>query len=85
VLLGTPDVDSTNTVAETVVNGDPSYAGPLAGIALRLAVYHVIEDEAKCCADADVYAYEVSIMEPVLDKAGISAALCRIRQDAGLA
>jgi betaine reductase len=78
-------VDSTNTVAETVVNGDPSYAGPLAGIALKLPVYHVIEDEAKSCADADVYGHEVSIMEQVLDKEGISSTLCRIRKGAGLA
>ncbi len=85
MLLGTPDVDSTNIVAETVVNGDPSYAGPLAGIALKLSVYHVIEDEAKSCADSDVYAHEVLIMEQVLDKEGISSTLCRIRKGAGLA
>jgi hypothetical protein len=85
VLLGTPDVDSSNTVAETVVNGDPSYAGPLAGVALKLPVYHVIEDEAKSCADSNVYAQEIMIMEQVLDKEGISSALYRIRKDAGLA
>jgi betaine reductase len=83
-LLGTPDPESTNTVAETVINGDPSYAGPLAGVALKLPVYHVIEDAVKACCDPGVYANEVSIMEQVLEKRQISSTLDRIRKDAGL-
>ncbi len=31
--------------AETVTEGDPSYAGPLAGVALKIPVYHVLEEE----------------------------------------
>jgi hypothetical protein len=31
--------------AETVTEGDPSYAGPLAGVALKIPVYHILEDE----------------------------------------
>ena len=38
VLLGTPDAESTQTLAQTVVAGDPSYAGPLAGVPLGLPV-----------------------------------------------
>jgi hypothetical protein len=30
---------------ETVTEGDPSYAGPLAGVALKIPVYHILEDE----------------------------------------
>src|SRR5947208_2949902 len=47
VLLGTPDAESTQTLAQTVVAGDPSYAGPLAGVPLGLPVFHVFEPELK--------------------------------------
>jgi hypothetical protein len=84
VLLGTPDSESSDIVAETVINGDPSYAGPLAGVALRLPVYHVLEAEFKSCADPGVYAHELSIMEQALEKDKISSTLERIRKAAGL-
>ena len=45
VLLGTPDAESTQTLAQTVVAGDPSYAGPLAGVPLGLPVLHVFEPD----------------------------------------
>ena len=28
-----------------MTEGDPSYAGPLAGVALKIPVYHVLEEE----------------------------------------
>jgi len=31
--------------AETVTEGDPSYAGPLAGVSLKIPVYHVLEED----------------------------------------
>ena len=36
VLLGAPNAESSAIAAETVVAGDPSYAGPLAGVQLDL-------------------------------------------------
>ena len=36
VLLGSPDPESATIAAETVVMGDPSYAGALAGAQLGL-------------------------------------------------
>ena len=36
VILGAPDADSAELYAETVMHGDPSWAGPLAGVALDL-------------------------------------------------
>ena len=53
VLLGTPDAESTQTLAQTVVAGDPSYAGPLAGVPLGLPVLHVFEDAVKEHASLD--------------------------------
>ncbi len=85
MLLGTPDPESTRIIAETVINGDPSFAGPLAGVALRLPVYHALEDEFKSRVEPGVYARELLIMEQALAKEEISAALDGIRKSAGLA
>ncbi len=45
VVLGNGEANGVEVFAETVTEGDPSYAGPLAGVALRIPVYHVLEDE----------------------------------------
>ena len=45
VVLGNGEASGVEVFAETVTQGDPSYAGPLAGVALKIPVYHVLEDE----------------------------------------
>jgi glycine reductase len=80
VLLGTPTAGSTLMIALTLTQGDPSYAGPLAGVPLGLPVYHILEDEVKDAIPADVYEREIGPMELVLDQAGISDALRQARQ-----
>ena len=45
VVLGNSEANGVEVFAETVTQGDPSYAGPLAGVALRIPVYHVLEEE----------------------------------------
>ncbi len=47
MILGAPDADSAELYAETVVNGDPSWVGPLAGVAMNLPVFHIMEPELK--------------------------------------
>lgn len=79
-ILGTPNPESTRMVATTLREGDPSYAGPLAGVQLGLPVYHILEDEVKQAIDPAVYEKEVGPMEFVLDSPGISEALTSIRQ-----
>jgi hypothetical protein len=78
VILGCPDPDSADIYAETVIAGDPTYAGPLAGVALRLPVYHILEDEIKEAIPQDVYQEHVGLMELSLDKEGI----CRVLREA---
>lgn len=80
VVLGSPTVESAETFAETVINGDPSYAGPLAGVPLDLPVYHVLEPEIKQQADEEVYQRQVGLMEEVLDTADIVGAVHRVRE-----
>ena len=45
VLLGTPNVESSRLYGLTVTEGDPAWAGPLAGVSLNLPVYHITEPE----------------------------------------
>lgn len=67
VLFGTAEPESAGLSAETVTNGDPTFAGPLAGVALGLSVYHAVEPEFKEAVNADVYEDQISMMEMVLD------------------
>ena len=79
VLLGTPNASSTLMIALTLTQGDPSYAGPLAGVPLGLPVYHILEDGVKEAIPPDVYDREVGPMELLLDKPGIEKALANVR------
>ena len=48
--------------AETVTAGDPTFAGPLAGVSLGLKVYHICEPEIKEEIDEAVYDEQISMM-----------------------
>lgn len=63
VLLGQPDPNSAGLFAETVTRGDPTWAGPLAGVPLGLPVYHILEEEIKETMDPDLYQEHVGLME----------------------
>jgi hypothetical protein len=67
VILGGAEAEASGLACETVTNGDPTFAGPLAGVQLGLACYHILEPEIKEEIDPDVYEEQVSMMEMVLD------------------
>ncbi|WP_313756962.1 glycine/sarcosine/betaine reductase complex selenoprotein A, partial [Tissierella sp.] len=67
VLIGGAEAESAGLAAETVTAGDPTFAGPLAGVPLGLKVYHSVEPEFKESVDADVYDEQIGMMEMVLD------------------
>jgi glycine/sarcosine/betaine reductase complex component A len=79
VLLGSPTEESSSIFAQTVSQGDPTYAGPLAGVELDLPVFHVLEAEVKNQADEGVYSAQVGLMETVLDAAALIAAVKTVR------
>lgn len=79
VVLGSPDPESAEIAAETVVNGDPTFAGPLAGVSLGLPVYHILEPEVRQVVDPKVYRDAVGLMEAVLPAEAITAVLRRVR------
>jgi len=80
VILGNSDPEGASIFAETVSNGDPSFAGPLAGVALGLPVYHIVEPEIKQEIDPQVYEEQVGIVEMVLDVDAITNAVKSIRE-----
>jgi glycine reductase len=71
VLLGQPDPNSSALFAETVTRGDPTWAGPLAGVSLGLPVYHILEPEIKAQMDQALYDEHVGLMEMTADVAEI--------------
>ena len=79
VVLGTPTAESSRLYALTVTEGDPSWAGALAGTPLGLPVYHVTEDAIKCQVSPEVYEEQVTLMEMVLDVADIADAVQAVR------
>jgi len=67
VVIGAAEAEAAGLAAETVTAGDPTYAGPLTGVSLGLAVYHICEDAIKNAVDEGVYDDQISMMEMVLD------------------
>lgn len=65
VVLGGAEAEASGLAAETVTVGDPTFAGPLAGVGLGLGVYHILE--LKDLVDEDVWEEQVSMMEMVLE------------------
>lgn len=80
ILLGAAEAEAAGLAAETVTNGDPTYAGPLSGVQLGLEVYHVVENEFKEAVDAQVYDEQIGMMEMVLDVDSIIAEMKSIRE-----
>ncbi len=81
VLLGAAEGEASGIAAETVTNGDPTFAGPLTGVSLGLNVYHVCEEEVKADYDPEVYEEQVSMMEMVLDIDEIAEEMKAIREE----
>ncbi len=81
VVLGAAEGEGAGLAAETVTNGDPTFAGPLTGVQLGLTVYHICEPEIKAEVDPAVYDEQVGMMEMVLDVDDIVSEMSAIRND----
>lgn len=81
VIVGGAEAEASGLSAETVAAGDPTFAGPLAGIALGLAAYHMVEPEIKDACDATVYDEQCGMMEMVLDVDGIIEEVKAVRDE----
>ena len=81
VLLGSPNPESAELYAATVTMGDPTYAGPLAGIPLGLPVYHVLEPEVVDQLPPEVFAEQLQMAALTLDMDEIAPTVRRIRDE----
>ena len=80
VVIGGAEAEASGLTAETVTAGDPTCAGPLAGVQLGLSVWHIVEDDIKAEIDPAVYEDQVSMMEMVLDVDAIKEEVSTIRE-----
>lgn len=79
VILGSPDAEAAEIAAETVVLGDPAYAGPLTEAQLGLEVYHVLEDAIRQQIPQDTLEAEIGVMADVLDAKALGDAVAAVR------
>jgi betaine reductase len=79
VILGAPDPESAEIAAETVVLGDPAYAGALAEAQLGLDVYHILDDEISQAVPDDVWDDQIGVMADVLEADELVSAVAGIR------
>lgn len=80
VVLGAAEGEAAGLAAETVTAGDPTFAGPLAGVQLGLSVFHVCENEIKDEVDSSVYDDQISMMEMVMDVDDIAKEMSSISE-----
>ena len=79
VLIGAPDPEAAEISAETVVLGDPAYAGALAGVQLGLDVYHVLDDRIRAAVPDDVWDDQIGVMADILEAEALNTAVAGIR------
>ena len=79
VLLGAAEGEAAGLAAETVTLGDPTFAGPLAGVSLGLPVYHIFDEAIREECDPAQWEEQISMMEMVLDPEALAAAVKGMR------
>ena len=76
VLFGAAEAEASGLAAETVMLGDPTYAGALANVALHLDAYHAVEPEFN-----SVYDEQIGMAEMTLNVDEIIAEMKRMREE----
>lgn len=82
-VIGASDAEGAGIYAETVTAGDPTFAGPLAGVSLGLPVYHILDPLLKAEADPQAWEDQISMMEMVLDGSKLADAVAEMRTKHG--
>ena len=80
VVLGASDLEGALISAETVISGDPSFAGPLAGVSLGLPVYHILEPQMKDALPEDIYEEECGIWQLTVDTESLGKSFEKVRE-----
>jgi hypothetical protein len=79
-VLGANSPSAVEMIALTLKSGDPSYAGSLAGVALGIPSYHILEPEIVAQIHPEVYERELALPAMATDRAAVIEALKRIRE-----
>jgi glycine/sarcosine/betaine reductase complex component A len=83
VVLGASDIEGAEIAAETLTVGDPSYAGPLAGVSLGLPIYHILEPEVRAAIPEDVYDQAAGIVSMIVDTEEVARKFKAMRENTG--
>ena len=78
-MLGANSPTAVEMTAQTLKSGDPSWAGPLAGIALGIPSYHILEPEIVGQIDPALYERELALQAMAIDVAEVVKPLRPIR------
>jgi len=78
-VLGANSAAAVEMTALTLKSGDPSYAGALAGVALGIPSYHILEPEIVGQVDATVYERELALSALAMDVDAVVAPMKSIR------
>jgi betaine reductase len=78
-VLGANSAAAVAMTATTLKSGDPAWAGPLAGIALGIPSFHVLEDAVTRQVDPVVFERELALSAMVTDVDEITAPLRTLR------
>jgi betaine reductase len=82
-VLGANSAAAVEMTALTLKSGDPSYAGPLTGVALGIPSYHILEPEIAGQVDAALYERELALSALAMDVAEVIAPIQAIRASDG--
>lgn len=80
-VLGANSPDAVEMFALTLKSGDPSYAGPLAGVALGIPSFHILEPEIAAQIAPEVYQRELALPAMVMDVDEVIRPLKTLRED----
>src|SRR5215510_4298187 len=78
-VLGANQAAAVEMTAMTLKSGDPSYAGPLAGVALGIPSYHILEPEIVEQIDPALYERELALSALAMDVTEVVAPMQAIR------
>ena len=78
-VLGANSAAAVEMTALTLKSGDPSYAGALAGVALGIPSFHILEPEIVGQIDAALYERELALSALAMDVDEVVAPMKAIR------
>lgn len=82
-VLGANSPAAVEMTALTLRSGDPSYAGPLAGVALGIPSYHILEPEIAGQLDRALYERELALPALAMDVEEVVRPLRALRAGTG--